>query len=186
LIELIDINRLKLSQIYLSKKKIKRVLSWFQPSLQNFKPIFARDFLSNGNLHITDGHTRTFIAWQHGIRQVPYIYDEDEIVAGELGQMQYEEGIIWCDRFHLQHISDLSDRILPERSYERLWRGRCEKMHNLKLALLENKLCLNEFNAKKEKLAQNGFFIYGISEKLNTLYYENNSGELFEVPYSAV
>ena len=135
---------------------------------------------------ITDGHTRTFIAWRNGIKQIPYIYDEHEIVTCELGQIQYEEDIIWCDRFNLHHISKLSNRILSEQGYEELWRGRCGKMYDLKVALFENAICPKEFNAKKEKLAQKSLFVYGISEDISTLYYENNSGELFEIPYTAL
>ena len=185
-IKFINIECLKLTQIYLSQKKIDNVLAWFEPSLSNFDPISARDFLNNGNLHITDGHTRTFIAWQNGVKQIPYIYDEDEIVTCELGQIQYEEDIIWCNRFNLQQISDLSDRILSEQGYEELWRGRCGKMYDLKVALFEKTICLKEFNVKKEKLEEKGLFIYGISEDLKTLYYESNLGELFEASYTAV
>ena len=180
------IENLKLSQIYLSQKKINDVLEWFDLSLHNFNPISARDFLNNGNLHITDGHTRAFIAWQHGIKKIPYIYDEDEIVTCEIGQIQYEEDILWCDRFNLHKISDLSNRILSEQGYEELWCGRCGKMYDLKVALLEKTICLKEFNAKKDKLARKNLFIYGISEDLSILYYENNLGELFETPYTAV
>ena len=177
---LIPIDRLHLSQIYLSQKKIDSVLSWFDPILHNFDPICARDFLGNGELHITDGHTRAFVAWQHGIRHIPYIYDEDEIVTCVLGQLQYEEDILWCNRFRLRHISGLADRILSEAAYETLWRGRCGKMYDLKLALFEGRLCPDALNRASEKLLQQGFFIYGISEDLGTLYLENESGELFE------
>jgi len=181
----IDIAYLQLSQIYLSKKKIDNVLGWFERSMQNFEPISVRDFLNDGNLHITDGHTRAFVAWRHGIKQIPYIYDEDEIVTCELGQIQYEEDIIWCNRFNLRHISDLSNRILSEHSYEELWRGRCGKMYALKTALLEKAICSKEFNLKKDTLASKGLFIYGISEDFNILYCENTLGELFEIPYTA-
>ena len=183
---LINIDSLKLSQIYLSKKKIEDVLSWFEPSLDSFKPVSARDFLGNGNLHITDGHTRAFVAWQKGIEQIPYVYDENEIVTCELGQIQYEEDIIWCDRFGLRHISDLSGRILSENEYEEFWRGRCGKMYDLKRALVEEKISAKELNGKKERLAQAGLFVYGISEDLNTLYFENIAGELFEAPYADI
>ncbi|MCL2408938.1 MAG: hypothetical protein FWC96_04905 [Oscillospiraceae bacterium] len=182
----VDIDCLKLSQIYLSQEKIDNVLAWFEPSLKNFEPIFVRDFLNNDNLHITDGHTRALIAWQYGIKRIPYIYDEDEIVTCELGQIQYEEDIVWCNRFGLHHISDLSNRILSEQEYEKLWRGRCGKIYNLKVALLEKSICLKEFNNKKEKLAQKDLFVYGISGDLSTLYLENNSGELFEALYISV
>jgi len=176
------IDSLKLSQIYLSQKKIDGILAWFDPDLHNFEPICARDFLGNGALHITDGHTRAFVAWQHGIRQIPYIYDEDEIVTCALGQIQYEEDILWCERFRLHHVSDLAGRILSEDMYETLWRGRCGKMYSLKLALYERRLCPDELNRTSEQLSQKGLFIYGISEDLSTLYLENNSGELFEAP----
>lgn len=182
----VEIDRLKLCQIYLSQKKIDDVLKWFTPSLCNFEPISVRDFLNNGNLYITDGHTRTFIAWQHGIKKIPCVYDEDEIVTCKLGQIQYEEDIIWCDRFKLNHISTLTDRILSEDDYEELWRERCGKKYDLEVALIEGKICSVELKEKKDRLSQKGLFIYGISEDLNTLYFENNSGGLFEAPYSTI
>lgn len=183
---LIAIDNLRLSQIYLSQKKIDGVLAWFDPSLRSFEPVCARDFLGNGELHITDGHTRAFVAWQHGIRQIPYIYDEDKIVTCALGQIQYEEDIVWCDRFRLHHISDLADRILPEDAYETLWRGRCGKMYDLKLALYEGKLRPDKLDLKRERLLRKGLFLYGISEDLSILYFENSAGELFEAPYITI
>lgn len=112
-VKLFDISNLSLSQIYLSKKKIECVTAWFTTSLINFQPVCVRDFLSNGNLHITDGHTRTYVAWLNGIKQIPVIYDNCEIVSCELGQIQYENDIEWCKRFDLHNISSLSNRILP-------------------------------------------------------------------------
>jgi len=179
-VSMIAIDRLKLSQIYLSQKKIDGVLAWFDASLRNFQPICARDFLGNGELHITDGHTRAFVAWQHGIEQVPCIYDKSKIVTCKLGQIQYEEDIVWCNRFGLHHISDLADRILPEEDYETLWRGRCGKMYDLKLALRKRKLRAREFEKKRKEALQKGLFIYGISEDLRTFYLEKDMGELFE------
>ena len=185
-VSMIALDDLRLSQIYLSQKKIDDVRAWFDPTLRNFEPICARDFLSNGELHITDGHTRAFVAWQHGIRQIPYIYDEDKIVTCALGQIQYEEDIVWCDRFRLHHISDLADRILPEDAYETLWRGRCGKMYDLKLALYEGKLRPDKLDLKRERLLRKGLFLYGISEDLSILYFENSAGELFEAPYITI
>ena len=102
---MINIDCLKLSQIYLSQKKIDDILIWFDISLKNFEPIFVRDFFNNGNFHITDGHSRAFVAWQKGLKQIPYIYDNSEIVTCKIGQIQYENDIEWCNRFKLQHIS---------------------------------------------------------------------------------
>jgi len=92
----ISIDSLKLCQIYLSQKKIDDILAWFQLSMKNFEPIYVHDFMKDGNFHITDGHTRAFIAWKYGIKQIPYIYDESKIVTSEMGQIQYEEDIAWC------------------------------------------------------------------------------------------
>ena len=183
---LIDIDRLRLTQIYLSQKKIDGVLGWFDPSMRNFQPVCARDFLGSGNLHITDGHTRAFVAWRHGIRQIPYTYDKNKIVTCKLGQIQYEEDIVWCERFGLRHIADLADRILPEDAYESLWRGRCGKMYDLKVALRKRKISPGELRLKQERLWRKGLFIYGISENLRILYIENGAGELFEAKYDAV
>jgi len=185
-INIVDISQLKLSQIYLSQKKIAEIITWFIPSLENFQPVCVRDFLSNGNLHITDGHTRTYIAWLNGVKQIPVIYDNCEIVSCELGQIQYRNDIEWCDRFNLQSIADLSDRVLTEADYEELWRGRCGKMYDLEVALLEGKIDKKQFSAKNESLKKQNLYIYGISEDHTVLYYENEQGELFEIPYTAV
>jgi hypothetical protein len=183
---LIPIDSLRLSQIYLSQKKLDDILTWFDGSLDNFQPIYARDFLGNGNLHITDGHTRTYAAWQYGVEKIPYVYDEDEIVTCEIGRIQYKEDIVWCDRFSLHHISALKDRILPDPAYDELWRGRCSKMHNLKAALLEGKLCATEVERKKDKLRQEGLYVYGISDDFTTLYAETPNGQLSCFSYSSV
>ena len=182
----ISIDSLKLCQIYLSQKKMDDILTWFQPSMNNFEPIYVHDFMKNGDLYITDGHTRAFVAWKYGIKQIPYIYDESEIVTSEMGQMQYEEDIVWCNRFNLHHISDLSNRILSEQGYNELWRGRCDKMYDLKIALFERTIEMSEYNLKKDKLAKNSLFVYGLSKDHKTLYYENCVGDLFEAPYNSV
>ena len=185
-VKTIDIDDLKLTQIYLSQSKLDNVRSWFASALNNFQPVSVRDFLNNGSLHITDGHSRAFIAWQKGLKQIPCRYDEDEIVRCELGQIQYENDIEWCDRFQLRHISDLANRILPENEYELLWRGRCGKMYDLEVALLDNKLYKEALYAKKDLLGQEGLFVYGISADLTILQCENHLGELFEIPYDAL
>jgi len=41
------------------------ILTWFQPSMKNFKPIYVHDFMKNGDLYITDWHTRAFVAWKN-------------------------------------------------------------------------------------------------------------------------
>ena len=52
--EIIDIDCLRLPQIYLYHKKIDDVLAWCEPTLKDFELITARNFFGNGNLHITE------------------------------------------------------------------------------------------------------------------------------------
>ena len=185
-VKYIDIDALRLSQMYLSQKKIANVLTWFAPTLYHFEPILVHDISGDGNLHITDGHTRTFVAWRHGLRQIPYIYDEDEVVTCAIGKRLYGESVVWCNRFGLNHISSLAGRILTEDDYDLFWLGRCDKMHNLQIALFDGTLRFDELRLKKENLAQQGLLIYGISKDFSTIYSENELGELFETAYATV
>ena len=97
-----DMDCLKLSQVYLSKKEIDDVCSWFETSLNNFKPICTRDFLSNVNLYIANVRTRTFVVCQHGIKKIPYIYDDDEIVICKSGR---------CGKIH-DSVDVLSEKVI--------------------------------------------------------------------------
>lgn len=106
----------------------------------------------------------------HGIKQIPCVYDESEMVTCELGQIQHQEDVAWCNRFHLNHISDLAHRILLEDDYEKLWRGRCGEMYDLKVSILEGKINADELRRKEENLARKGLFVYGISQDLTTLH----------------
>lgn len=177
---MIDISGLKLTQLYLSQKKLDAILTWFDESMSNFDPLPVRDFLNNGNLHLTDGHSRAFVAWAKGISQIPCVYDEDEIVTCEIGQVQYEKDIEWCERFGLNDISTLADRILSEVDYKNLWQDRCGKMYDLETGLLDGKIDRDKFEKIKLDMQKEGLFIYGSSEDFSIVYYENKFGELFE------
>jgi len=180
-VQFIDIDTLRLTQIYLSQKKMDDVRAWFDESIVNFAPVTVRDFLGDGALYLTDGHTRTFVAWQKGVRAIPAMYDEDEIVTCQLGQIQYENDITWCERFGLHHIAALADRILLEAQYEELWRGRCGHMYDLEVALLDNVIDKNGFAAQKTALEESGLFVYGISADFRVLQCEDGNGRLYRV-----
>jgi hypothetical protein len=182
-IKLIEIDSLSLTQIYLSRKKIETIQTWFTPSLEHFEPICVRALSNDGKLYITDGHTRAFVVWNNGVKQIPCIYDNSDIVTCEIGQIQYKKDIEWCKRFKLVSICSLTSRIISEEDYESLWRGRCEKMYVLECALLQGKLPSQPFYRKKLELEQHDLFIYGISNDYKTIYCENYKGELFTLPF---
>jgi hypothetical protein len=179
----VNINELYFSQIYLSLEKIEGVKKWFRKSLENFEPICVRDFLNNGNLVVTDGHTRTFVAWKNGIRDMPVIYDDSEIVVCQLGHEQYLNDIIWCKRLNIKHISDFENRILSKEKYTELWINRCEKLFFLVAALHDGSISKIEYDKKKGILENKNFYIYGISKDLEIVYYEDQFGKLYEVKY---
>ena len=125
-------------------------------SLKNFDPIPVRDFTGNGKLVLTDGHTRTYIAWKTGIKELPAIYDNDiELVSNDISLEMYINCIKWCERLQIKEISNFSKRVLSEKKYKELWEKRCDKMHNLVKALKCNKIdkiCFKEREIDLQKM----------------------------------
>jgi hypothetical protein len=52
------------------------------------------------------------------------VYWEDE----ELDWDAYEICVEWCKENGIRTISDLKDRVVPQKEYETLWYKRCEEM----------------------------------------------------------
>lgn len=167
------ITELGLSQIYLNKEKLLNIEKWFNPDdLSNFHPLPVHDF-GNGRLTLTDGHSRAFIAYKYGLDKIPVLYDTDDMIISKTGQLLYKNDIIWCERFHLNDISDLETRIITNEEYQTLWIGRCDKAYNLLTQTTEEqRIDLN--------LLHSNLFLYGSSENLDILFFENEEGEIFE------
>lgn len=171
-IKQINIDSIGLSQIYISLDKYSAVTEWFCPEhMEIFQPVSVYDF-GNSAYTLTDGHTRTLVAYQNGISAVPAIYDNDDIVTNTLGQMLYKADIEWCARFGLLHIKHLENRIINKSKYEKLWMERCNRSYNLITGTSENDRI--ELQALVPEL-----FLYGASEDVSELYFENESGDLF-------
>lgn len=171
-IRLINIDLLGLSQIYLNSNKIASVEEWFNPQcMDNFQPLPVHDF-GNKTYTLTDGHTRAYVAFKNGVSLLPVFYDKDDIVANQVGQMLYNADIDWCKRFKLFHIKQLEHRIINESTYQKLWIERCDRSYNL----------LTKTSHNERMQLQNlvpDLFLYGASEDISTLFFENEAGELF-------
>lgn len=166
------IMELGVSQIFLNEDKIKAVEEWFDlGNMHIFEPLTVRDF-GNGKYTLTDGHSRAYVAYKNGITVIPIVYDNDEIVAGEIGQKLYKTDIEWCNRFFIFNISHLAKRIINNDDYQRLWIERCDRSYNLLTQMTEEERQL--IQSKKPNL-----FLYGASEDLSELYFENSEGESF-------
>lgn len=168
---------LGLSQIYLNEHKLKNIQKWLNPSdLSNFEPLPVHDF-GNGRLTLTDGHSRAFLAYTMDIQELPIVYDTDDIVISETGQMLYKNDIIWCDRFRICSVCDLKDRVVSDPVYKDLWVSRCEKAYNLLTQTTEHQ-------RKKWQSRHTELYLYGANEDLTLLFFENENGMSFPIPNS--
>lgn len=163
---------LGLSQIYLNKDKIQAIEKWFNPDdMSIFEPLPVRDF-GDGRYTLTDGHSRAYVAYKNGLTQIPIVYDDDDMVAGKIGQTLYQADIEWCKRFHIENIRQLENRILTSEEYLRLWIGRCNRSYDLLTQTTEEERALMKNKAPK-------LFLYGAAEDLSEIYFESSVGELF-------
>lgn len=168
---------LGLSQIYLNERKLKNIQKWLNSNdLRNFEPLPVHDF-GNGRFTLTDGHSRAFLAYTMGIQELPIVYDTDDIVVSEVGQMLYKNDIIWCERFKICSVSDLNDRVVSDSEYKDLWVSRCNKAYNL---LTQT----TELQRKEWQSRYTDLYLYGANENLTLLFFENENGISFTVPNS--
>lgn len=171
-IKLIHIDLLGLSQIYLSASKINSVAEWFNPqSMDNFQPLSVHDFGDNAYT-ITDGHTRAYVAYKNGVSVLPVFYDNDDMITNQVGQMLYKADLEWCKRFRLSHIKLLGNRILDKNVYQKLWIERCDRSYDLLTQTSHSE------RIRLQKLVPD-LFLYGASEDLTVLFFENEAGDLF-------
>jgi len=118
----LPIAKLQPSQLYISGGKLRLVREWFAPEDQeHFDPIPVKRL--KDRIVMTDGHTRAVAAHLAGWDTVPVYWDEDD-----LDMRAYAMNVKWCDEESIHNPSDLAERIVPHKEYERLWRKRCMEM----------------------------------------------------------
>lgn len=171
----VDITELGISQLYLSHDKLNKIQKWFDPNnLSNFQPLPVHDF-GNGRLTLTDGHSRAFSAYAAGLKRIPVVYDTDDIITCNTGQILYRNDIIWCERFGLHSVADLGCRILPADQYELLWHQRCDAGYVLLTQTTP------EQRQSWESL-RSDLYLYGANEDLSILYFEDAVGNSIAYP----
>ncbi len=125
-----DIAELGISQMYLCEERVLGVEKWFDTAKAEEYVLPVFDF-GNGRFTLTDGHSRAFVMLKNGVKSVSVRLDDDEMITSELGQRLYKRDIEWCDERGLRNIADLSERIIPEKAFDVLWRRRCGRLYNL-------------------------------------------------------
>ncbi len=163
---------LGISQLYLNQEKIRAIENWFRSDdMSIFQPLAVHDY-GNGRYTIVDGHSRAFVAYKKGIKTVPIIYDSSELVAGEVALRLYNADIEWCNRFRIEKISDLENRIIASEEYRKLWMERCDRSYDLLTQTTEGERRLIQENAPE-------LYLYGAEEDLSEFYFEDSSGKLY-------
>ena len=174
-IQYFPVTALGVSQLFLNEDKLTNIRSWFNPSdLSNFDPLPVHNF-GNGRLTLTDGHSRAFLAYTMGIHMIPVVYDLDDMVTSVTGRMLYKNDIVWCERFKIQSVSDFKNRIVSNPLYHDLWIGRCDKAYNL---LMQT----TELQREKWQSMYSDLYLYGASEDLSMLFFEDMQGVSFTIP----
>ncbi len=110
------------SQLYISSEKLCEVMKNLDPSdPESIEPIPIKKL--ENDIIFVDGHTRAFAAFLRGISEAPVYWEEEE-----LDWEAYEICVEWCKKNGIHKISDLKNRVVPQKDYEILWYKRCEKM----------------------------------------------------------
>lgn len=119
---LMKIDAIQPTQLYISSGKLNKVMR----NLRRTKSIHVRPIpikeLDNQIIFV-DGHTRAFAAFLLGLSEIP-VYWEDE----ELDWDEYRICVGWCKKEGINTISDLKNRIVPNKDYQVIWLDRCKKM----------------------------------------------------------
>lgn len=118
----LQIDKIVLSQLYISSDKLAAVLKVFDEKREReLEPIPIKEL--DGELVATDGHTR-LLAWHlKGYREVACVWEDVE-----MDWDAYRICVRWCREEGIQSIADLKYRIIDAKSYQTLWLDRCGVM----------------------------------------------------------
>ena len=117
------LNKIQPSQLYISKRKLRKILKSFEPTnLSSLKVIPIKKLGSD--IVYTDGHTSAYAAYLAGLDEI-YVEWETE----ELDWEMYAVCVNWCKEAGITSIADLKTRLISHRKYKLLWYKRCKMMH---------------------------------------------------------
>ena len=121
---LIKLSDVQPSQLYICVAKLEAVHPAVNPSApSSVEPVPIKRL--GDDIIYTDGHTRAMAAHLAGMKEIPAVWDEND-----LDWEAYEICVRWCKEEGIRTIADLASRIVDEEDYEKLWFARCRKMHD--------------------------------------------------------
>ena len=121
---LIKLSDVQPSQLYISVAKLEALHPAVGASApSSVEPVPIKRL--GDDVVYTDGHTRAMAAHLAGMKEIPAVWDEDD-----LDWEAYEICVRWCKEEGIRTVADLASRIVDEEDYEKLWLARCRKMHD--------------------------------------------------------
>lgn len=109
------------SQWYIDAERIQSALGWFDFDELEYDPIPG--VYIDGELVITDGHTRAFLAFLGGATTLDMVQDPDR---RELNRPLYRECVSWCRAESVTQIGDRAGRVVNRETFLEEWVSRCE------------------------------------------------------------
>lgn len=110
------------SQLYISARKMRDVIEWFDFDDPEYDALPA--YILDENLTLLDGHTRAFVAYLGNVDSLR-IQELDDSDVEELNLELYRECIDWCQEEGVTDLSDLVGRVVSHTTYETEWIDRC-------------------------------------------------------------
>ena len=111
------------SQLYISRKKLDRILEAFdKDEVHKIPPVPIKKL--DGEMISTDGHTRALVWHMKGHSDILCEWEDTEMDWEE-----YRICVEWCKEVGISGIPALRDRIISAEDYKILWLGRCWTMH---------------------------------------------------------
>ena len=108
------------SQLFISTEKLARVATWFDPArLVEREPLPVKRL--GDDVIFTDGHTRAFLSFRHGLSRVWVSWDEDD-----LDWDAYAVCVDWCKAAGITRVAHLENRLLSPEDYAVQWIARCQ------------------------------------------------------------
>ena len=115
----VPLHDLQPSQLYLNGRKLALATEWFDFDQPNYDPVPVVEM--GGDLVLTDGHTRTFLAWVAGAKELRVRWDTDE-----LDLVIYRQCVEWCKDEEITEIGDLAGRAVNADTFVEGWVRRCK------------------------------------------------------------
>lgn len=108
------------SQRYLDTRKLARATEWFDFDDPDYVPVPVVEL--DGELVLTDGHTRAVLALLSGAEHLVVGRDDDDLPLAVSRRC-----VEWCLEEAVTRVADLAGRVVEADTDEELWVQRCHR-----------------------------------------------------------